>query len=87
MRSERPGGFSTVDEERAEVWVWREGMEEGQRSVTVRVGMGRWEAVLGLHTGPPTWWVPRIGLRAVGARVGWLRAAVTVRLGRARKVK
>lgn len=87
MRSARPGGFSTVDEERAQAWVWREGMADGQKSVAIRTEWRGWEAFLGLYTGPPTWWVPRIGFRAVGARVGWLRAAVAVRLGRARKVK
>ena len=40
-----------------------------------------WIAFVHLNTGPPTWWLPKIGARD-GLMIGWLRVMVAVHIRR-----
>lgn len=56
-----------------------ENMQPGQRSLFIRrqLPFGV-TAYVGIHTGPPTWWLPKVQVRKRTIGVGWLRHAFTV---------
>ncbi len=49
-------------------------MRVGQRTLVRRVVLPRgWRVYLHVHTGPPTWWLPRARIKRNHVMVGWLR--------------
>lgn len=78
LRSARPDGF-TADEVRqaTEVYEFPDGLIVGQKNSAWK--MGRF--AVHVHTGPPTWWLPRVGVGRHHVMVGWLRGMVALSWG------
>jgi hypothetical protein len=81
LRSARPGGFNDEDLENAKTFQLKTTLIQGQIDRTYLYPFAGKKFLLQINTGPPTWWLPRLGIKRGGVMVGWLRGLIALSWG------
>jgi hypothetical protein len=78
LRSARPGGFITIDVDKARDFAFNQTLIPGEVRRAWLRHIGHRPVLITVNTGPPTWWWPRVEVRKDRAMVGWLRGLIGV---------